>query len=136
LLSWTSDLALPDNRLGVLSALSGMLGAVGSVARETTSVGDDKGIDEVLQPSYTGQGAQEQRECGSEGGGHNCVYCLGPSVAAVVGCYRPRGCLALFESEPYRPGNVTLLEGHRRYATVAIAPSGRRRISGWPHSQA
>src|SRR5215204_7754922 len=42
------------------------------------------------------------------------------SVAAAVRCYRPRGRLTLFESEPYRGGNATLLEGHRRHATVAI----------------
>src|SRR5215212_10700691 len=97
-----------------------MLGAVGSVAGQSTAVGGDKIIDEVQQLPYTWQGVQEYRECASEGGTHHRVYCLGASVAAAVRCYRPRGRLALFESEPCRGGNATLLEGHRRHATVAI----------------
>ena len=115
-----SHLAVPDDLLRVLSALGGMLGAVGSVAGQSTAVGGDKIIDEVQQLPYTWQGVQEYRECASEGGTHHRVYCLGASVAAAVRCYRPRGRLALFESEPYRGGNATLLEGHRHHATVAI----------------
>jgi hypothetical protein len=43
----------------VLSALAGMLGAVGSVAGQSTAVGGDKVIDEVQQLPYTWQGVQE-----------------------------------------------------------------------------
>jgi hypothetical protein len=45
--------------LRVLSALSRMLGAVGSVAGQSTAVGGDKVIDEVQQLPYTWQGVQE-----------------------------------------------------------------------------
>src|SRR5688572_16125327 len=43
----------------ILSALAGMLGAVGSVAGQSTAVGGDKVIDEVQQLPYTWQGVQE-----------------------------------------------------------------------------
>jgi hypothetical protein len=33
---------------------------------------------------------------------------------------RDLSCRGLFEGESYRSGDATLLEGHRRHATVAI----------------
>jgi hypothetical protein len=54
-----SHLAVPDDLLRVLSALGGMLGAIGSVAGQSTAVGGDKIIDEVQQLPYTWQGVQE-----------------------------------------------------------------------------
>jgi hypothetical protein len=45
---WTLEIAVPDILLKVLSALSGMLGAVRPVARKSAAVGGDKMIDELL----------------------------------------------------------------------------------------
>ena len=58
LLRWLPPV-VPDDLLRVLSALGGMLGAIGSVAGQSTAVGGDKIIDEVQQLPYTWQGVQE-----------------------------------------------------------------------------
>jgi hypothetical protein len=97
-----------------------LLGAVGSVAWQQTTVGGDEVIDEVLQLPDAGKGVQEQRESAPDGGGHRRVHRFGASVATAVGRYRPRGLLALFDGEPHRRADVTLLEGHRPHATVAV----------------
>ena len=106
--------------LRALLALSGMLGAVGSVTGQSTTVGGHNGIEEVLQLPDARQVVQEQRDRSSEGRSHQRVYRLGAAVATAVGCYRPGGCLALFDGESYRSRDASLLEGHRRHATVAI----------------
>ena len=59
MLGWTSVIAVPDVLIKVLSAFSGMLGAVRSVAAQSTAVGGDKVIDEVLQLPHTRQGVKQ-----------------------------------------------------------------------------
>jgi hypothetical protein len=104
----------------VLPTLSGVLGAVGSITGQSTTVGRDNGINEVLHLPDARQRVHEQRDRSFEGRSHQRIHRLGAAVAAAIGCYSPGACLALFEGESYRSGDATLLEGHRRHATVAI----------------
>lgn len=96
------------------------MGAVGSVARKSAAVGSHNGIDDVLHLPDARYIVKEQRDGNSEGCSHQRVYRLGSAVATAIGCYRPGTRLALLEGESYRSGDTTLLEGHRRHATVAI----------------
>jgi hypothetical protein len=104
----------------VLSTLSGVLGAVGLVTGKPTAVGGNKGIDELLQLPDAREVVQVKWERSSEGTSHQRVHRLGCAVASAIGCYGPGARPALFEVESYRGGSATLLEGHRRHATVAI----------------
>jgi hypothetical protein len=58
-LGWTSEIAVSEVLFRILSALSGMLDAVRSLAGQSTAVGGDKVIDEILQLPHTGQGVKQ-----------------------------------------------------------------------------